>query len=52
MSVGMLLSWMVCGLIVGLIAHLLVRGGQHLGLVFTMVLGRRPMGVTATTAWG
>jgi len=39
MSVGMILSWMVCGLIVGLIAHLLVRGGQHLGLVLTMVLG-------------
>lgn len=39
MSVGTLLSWMVCGLIVGLIAHLLVRGGQHLGLVLTMFLG-------------
>jgi uncharacterized membrane protein YeaQ/YmgE (transglycosylase-associated protein family) len=39
MSVGMILSWMVCGLIVGLIAHLLVRGGQHLGLLLTMVLG-------------
>jgi uncharacterized membrane protein YeaQ/YmgE (transglycosylase-associated protein family) len=39
MSAGMILSWMVCGLIVGLIAHLLVRGGQHLGLILTMVLG-------------
>ncbi len=39
MSAGTLLSWALCGLIVGLIARLLVRGGQHLGLLLTMVLG-------------
>jgi uncharacterized membrane protein YeaQ/YmgE (transglycosylase-associated protein family) len=39
MSVGTLLSWMLCGLIVGLIARLLVPGRQHLSLFLTMVLG-------------
>jgi uncharacterized membrane protein YeaQ/YmgE (transglycosylase-associated protein family) len=39
MSVGSLLSWMVCGLIVGLIARLLLPGRQSMGLLLTMVLG-------------
>jgi uncharacterized membrane protein YeaQ/YmgE (transglycosylase-associated protein family) len=39
MSVGRLLSWMLCGLIVGLIARLLVPGRQNLSLLMTMVLG-------------
>ena len=38
MSVGSLRSWMLCGLIVGLIAHLLVPGRQNLSLLM-MVLG-------------
>jgi len=39
MSIGILISWMLCGLIVGLIARLLVPGPQHISLLFTMVLG-------------
>jgi uncharacterized membrane protein YeaQ/YmgE (transglycosylase-associated protein family) len=39
MSVGSLLSWVVCGLIVGLIARFLLPGRQSLGLLLTMVLG-------------
>jgi uncharacterized membrane protein YeaQ/YmgE (transglycosylase-associated protein family) len=39
MSIGSLLSWMLCGLIVGLVARLLVPGRQNMGLLMTMVLG-------------
>jgi uncharacterized membrane protein YeaQ/YmgE (transglycosylase-associated protein family) len=39
MSVGTLLSWMLCGLIVGLVARLLLPGRQSMGLLMTMVLG-------------
>jgi uncharacterized membrane protein YeaQ/YmgE (transglycosylase-associated protein family) len=39
MTVGTILSWMLCGLIVGLIARLLVPGRQSLSLLLTMVLG-------------
>ncbi len=39
MSVATILSWMLCGLIVGLIARLLVPGRLNMGLLLTMVLG-------------
>jgi uncharacterized membrane protein YeaQ/YmgE (transglycosylase-associated protein family) len=39
MNVGTLLSWMLCGLVVGLIARLLVPGRQSMSLFLTMVLG-------------
>ncbi len=39
MSASSILSWMVCGLIVGLIARLLLPGRQSLSLLLTMVLG-------------
>lgn len=39
MSIGTLLSWMLCGLIVGLVARVLVPGRQNLGLLLTMALG-------------
>jgi uncharacterized membrane protein YeaQ/YmgE (transglycosylase-associated protein family) len=39
MNVGTLLSWMLCGLIVGLVARFLVPGRQSMGLLLTMVLG-------------
>lgn len=39
MSVGSLLSWMACGLVVGLIARALLPGRQNMGLLLTMVLG-------------
>ncbi len=39
MSVSSLLSWMLCGLIVGLIARLLLPGRLNLSLLMTMVLG-------------
>lgn len=39
MSVETIVSWMLCGLIVGLIARLLVPGQQEMSLLMTMVLG-------------
>ena len=39
MSVRTLLGWLVCGLIVGLIARLLVPGWHRFGLLRTIVLG-------------
>jgi uncharacterized membrane protein YeaQ/YmgE (transglycosylase-associated protein family) len=36
---GVILSWALCGLIVGFIARLLVPGRRSLGLVRTMLLG-------------
>ncbi len=39
MSVGNLLSWLLCGLIVGLVARLLVPGRQNMSLLMTVVLG-------------
>jgi uncharacterized membrane protein YeaQ/YmgE (transglycosylase-associated protein family) len=39
MTIGTLLSWMLCGLIVGLIARLLVPGRLNMSLLLTMVLG-------------
>jgi uncharacterized membrane protein YeaQ/YmgE (transglycosylase-associated protein family) len=39
MTVGTLVSWMVCGLIVGLVARLVVPGRQSMGMLQTMVLG-------------
>ncbi len=39
MSVGFLCSWLLCGLIVGLIARLVVPGRHSLGLLLTIVLG-------------
>ena len=39
MSVSNLLSWMVCGVIVGLIARFLLPGRQSMSLLMTMVLG-------------
>lgn len=39
MTVGSVLSWMLCGLIVGLIARFLMPGRQSMGLLLTMVLG-------------
>ena len=39
MTVGTILSWMLCGLIVGLIARLVLPGRQSMGLLLTMVLG-------------
>jgi uncharacterized membrane protein YeaQ/YmgE (transglycosylase-associated protein family) len=39
MSIGSILSWMVCGLIVGVIARLLAPGRVNASLLMTMVLG-------------
>src|SRR4051794_17726886 len=39
MTAGSLLSCMLCGLIVGLGARLLVPGWQHMGLLLTLVFG-------------
>lgn len=39
MGVGTFLSWILCGLMVGLIARLLVPWWQNMGLSVTMLVG-------------
>jgi uncharacterized membrane protein YeaQ/YmgE (transglycosylase-associated protein family) len=39
MSISTLVSWMLCGLMVGLIARLLVPGRLNISLLLTMALG-------------
>ena len=39
MSIGSILSWIVCGLVVGMSARFLVPGPQSMGLMMTTVLG-------------
>lgn len=39
MSIGSVLAWIVCGLIVGLCARLLVPGRQSMSLPLTTLLG-------------
>jgi uncharacterized membrane protein YeaQ/YmgE (transglycosylase-associated protein family) len=39
MTIATFLSWMICGLIVGLLARLLLPGRQSVGFFMTMVLG-------------
>jgi uncharacterized membrane protein YeaQ/YmgE (transglycosylase-associated protein family) len=38
-TVGVILSWALCGLIVGLIARVLVPGSHPLGILRTILLG-------------
>jgi uncharacterized membrane protein YeaQ/YmgE (transglycosylase-associated protein family) len=39
MSIGSIVAWIVCGLVVGICARLLVPGRQSMSLVMTAVLG-------------
>ena len=39
MSISTVLSWMMCGLVVGMVARLLVAERLNISLLFTMVLG-------------
>ena len=39
MSIGSVLVWIVCGLVVGLVARLLVPGRQSMSLPMTALLG-------------
>ena len=39
MSIGTVLSWMFCGLIVGTFARFLVPGRQSMGILMTALLG-------------
>ncbi len=39
MTLGTILSWLICGLIIGLIARFLVPGRQSMGLILTIGLG-------------
>jgi uncharacterized membrane protein YeaQ/YmgE (transglycosylase-associated protein family) len=39
MSVGNVLSWILCGLVVGLIARVLVPGRHNMGFLRTVLLG-------------
>lgn len=39
MSIGSVLAWIVCGLVVGLCARLLIPGRQSMSLPMTVLLG-------------
>lgn len=39
MSIGSIFSWIVCGLVVGVLARFLVPGRQYMSLPMTAVLG-------------
>lgn len=39
MTIGSILGWMLCGLIVGLMARVLLPGRHNVGLLYTMLLG-------------
>lgn len=39
MGLGHVLSWIMCGLVVGMCARFLVPGRQRMGLILTAVLG-------------
>lgn len=39
MSIGSILSWIVCGLVTGLIARMLVPGRQYMSLPLTALVG-------------
>jgi uncharacterized membrane protein YeaQ/YmgE (transglycosylase-associated protein family) len=39
MTIGTILIWMLCGLIVGVIARAFLPGPQRIGLIMTMLLG-------------
>jgi uncharacterized membrane protein YeaQ/YmgE (transglycosylase-associated protein family) len=39
MTIGSIFSWIICGLVVGIFARLLVPGRQSMGLLMTIVLG-------------
>jgi uncharacterized membrane protein YeaQ/YmgE (transglycosylase-associated protein family) len=49
------ISWIVCGLIVGLIARAIVPGRQPIGMLMTIVLGVAGAfigGLISTAIWG
>jgi uncharacterized membrane protein YeaQ/YmgE (transglycosylase-associated protein family) len=39
MSIGSIISWIICGLVVGILARFLVPGRQSMSLPMTIVLG-------------
>jgi uncharacterized membrane protein YeaQ/YmgE (transglycosylase-associated protein family) len=39
MTINEILIWMLCGLIVGVIARILLPGPQNIGLIMTILLG-------------
>jgi len=39
MSIESILSWIVCGFVVGIVARFLIPGTQNMGLVTTSLLG-------------
>ncbi len=39
MTIGSIVSWAICGLLVGMVARLLVPGHQNMSLPLTAVLG-------------
>lgn len=39
MTASAILSWMLCGLVIGLLARFLVRAPLQVGVIMTMVLG-------------
>ena len=51
MTLGALVSWVLCGLIVGLIARLLVPGRHPIGFVRTILLGMAGAFVGGLVHW-
>ena len=52
MTLGHVLSWALCGLIIGLIARILVPGPQHLGFLGTILVGVIGAFVGGAIYWG
>ncbi|MEX2027061.1 MAG: GlsB/YeaQ/YmgE family stress response membrane protein [Pirellulaceae bacterium] len=51
-TIGSIISWVVFGLVIGLIARLLYPGRQPMGLLTTMVLGIVGSLVGGFISWG
>lgn len=51
-TIGSIISWVVFGLVIGLIARLLYPGRQPMGLLSTMVLGIVGSLVGGFISWG
>jgi uncharacterized membrane protein YeaQ/YmgE (transglycosylase-associated protein family) len=39
MSIASVVGWVVCGLVVGLLARVFLPGGRNVSLLFTMLIG-------------
>jgi uncharacterized membrane protein YeaQ/YmgE (transglycosylase-associated protein family) len=51
MTLGVILSWILCGLVIGIIARIIVPGRHPLGLLGTIILGVIGAFVGGFLAW-